>query len=124
MRMNVRKLLKAILLGLAGAACTAGWAQQEPVEPTAERAPTAASLWPSRFQAGDDTFTVYPPQLERWEGDRLDGRAAVAVQAAGSDAPVFGAVSLSARTQVDAGSAMVNVRDIAVTAGAFPSAGD
>src|SRR5262245_55862379 len=69
MQISLRKLLS---VALACAACSAGWAQQQSVEPTAEQPASAAPLWPSRFQAGEDEFTVYPPQLERWEGDRLE----------------------------------------------------
>jgi hypothetical protein len=112
---------------LAIAACAVGgasWAEQEAEEPGTQRAFTAPQLWPSRFYLGDDVFTVYPPQLERWERDRLDGRAAVAVQAAGAEAPVFGVVSLSARTDVDPASGMVTVRDIDAGSGSFPTAAD
>ncbi len=108
-------MIGAFALGGAGRA-------EEPGEPAIERAEAPQPPWPSRFYLGEDAFTVYPPQLERWELDRLEARAAVAVQAAGAEAPIFGAVSLSARTDVDAVSAMVTVRDIVTSSGSFPAA--
>ena len=83
---------------------------------------TSAFPWPYQFSDSGVAFTVYPPQLERWQGERLEGQVAVAAQAAGADKPTFGVVSLSARTETDA-SGMVKVRDIVVSRASFPTAG-
>jgi hypothetical protein len=83
-----------------------------------------APLWPYRFDVEGEAFTVYPPQLERWSGGRLEGRAAVAVQSQGADTPVFGIVSFTARTEVDEASGMVALRDINAASGSFPTATD
>ena len=89
--------------------------------------PVASSLspssfpWPNQFDEGGQAFTVYPPQLQRWQADRLEGQAAVAVQPVGADRPVFGLVWLSARTEVDS-SGMVKVRDITASRASFPTA--
>jgi len=100
-----------------------GCAQQPPQASAADEVVTPQpELWPSRFYLGDDAFTVYPLQLERWERDRLEGRSAVAVLRAGTDRPVFGIVSVSARTDVDADSSMVTVHDLTVSSGRFPTA--
>ncbi len=102
------------LASLAIAACVltgAGWAGQEADEPATEQASTQP-LWPSRFYVGEDAFTVYPPQLDGWQGERLQARAAVAVQPAGAQRPVFGMVWLSARTVVESASGTLTVRDI------------
>ena len=85
---------------------------------------SSAPLWPYRFDVDGETFTVYPPQLERWTGNRLEGRAAVAVQPEDAERPVFGIVSLTARTQVDEASGTVTVRDIDAASGSFPTATD
>jgi len=77
--------------------------------------------WPNQFEDGGHAFTVYPPQLERWQADRLEGQAAVAVQPAGADRPVFGVVWLSARTEVD-GAGMVKVSNITASRASFPTA--
>src|SRR5262245_57634650 len=98
-------------------------------EPTAAEqvisvTPTAPSSfpWPYQFNDGGVAFTVYPPQLGRWQGERLEGEAAVAARAADADKPVFGVVSLSARTETDA-TGMVKVRDVVVSRASFPTAG-
>ena len=85
MQMSLRKLLIVTLLGIStGAVWVAGWAAQQPAGQGVEPAASPTPLWPRQFQAAGAAFTVYPPQLERWEGDRLEGRAAVAVEAAGT----------------------------------------
>jgi len=52
----------------------ASQAQSNDEEAVAETAPLASlSTWPHSSIQGDLTFTVYPPQLDRWQGDRLEG---------------------------------------------------
>jgi len=96
---------------------------QAPVEAAPIAASPAASPfpWPNQFTEAGQAFTVYPPQLDRWQGDRLEGQAAVAVQPAGAEKPFFGVVWLSARTEVDS-SGMVKVRDITASRASFPTA--
>ncbi|HSC27591.1 MAG TPA: hypothetical protein VLD67_09965, partial [Vicinamibacterales bacterium] len=118
MSTSVRNLLVAALAVAAWALGPAGWAQEDSDELSASQ----SQLWPIRFQVGDDAFTVYPLQLERWERDRLDARAAVAVQPPGAERPLFGVVSVSARTDVDQRSGMVTVRDIEARTASFPTA--
>jgi hypothetical protein len=124
MSTSIRNILGAAALAVA--ACTistASWALKDADEASADQAAASQSqLWPSRFYAGDDAFTVYPLQLERWESDRLEARAAVAVQPADADRPLFGVVSVSARTDVDQASGMVTVHDIEAGSGSFPTA--
>jgi len=124
MNTSIRRRLGVATLALAACAVSAvSRAQEQADEVPADSAVASQSqLWPSRFYVGDDAFTVYPLQLERWERDRLDGRAAVAVQAAGADRPIFGVVSVSARTDVDQASGMVSVHDIEASSGSFPTA--
>jgi hypothetical protein len=121
---SIRNILG--VAALAVAACTIGaasGAQEDAGEAPADRAAASQPQpWPTRFWVGDDAFTVYPLQLERWERDRLDARAAVAVQAAGADRPLFGVVSVSARSDVDQASGMVTVHDIEARSGSFPTA--
>jgi hypothetical protein len=106
----------------------AGQAQTGDNQTAAEAAAVSAPLpaspfpWPNQFSEGGQAFTVYPPQLDRWQGDRLEGQAAVAVQPAGADKPVFGVVWLSARTDVDSATGMVKVRDITASRASFPTA--
>ena len=89
--------------------------------PTTPLSP-ASFPWPSQFDEGGQAFTIYPPQLSRWQADRLEGQAAVAVQPSGADKPVFGVMWLSARTEVDS-AGMVKVKDISASRASFPTAG-
>jgi len=118
----LRTALIGVVLGLA--VCGAGLAQTSE-EPLAIPAPPEASpvAWPRQFSHGDSTFTIYPPQLDRWQGDRLEGRAAVAVQSASSDKPSFGVVTLTARTEADS-AGMVLVRELTASRASFPAATD
>ncbi len=96
---------------------------QAPVEtvPAASSPASSPFPWPYQFSEAGQAFTVYPPQLDRWQGDRLEGQAAVAVQPAGAEKPFFGVVWLSARTEVDS-TGMVKVRDITASRASFPTA--
>ncbi|HZU95066.1 MAG TPA: hypothetical protein VFF73_00045, partial [Planctomycetota bacterium] len=38
--------------------------------------------WPRTFDEGGLKFTLYQPQLEKWDGTRLLGRSAVSVESA------------------------------------------
>ena len=90
--------------------------------PSSSSATPNAFPWPNQFTQDGVAFTVYPPQLDLWQGDQLDARAAVLVQPAGAQKPVFGIVWLSARTRVDDSTGMVTVRGITASHASFPSA--
>jgi hypothetical protein len=123
--MNRRIHKLGVALAIAGCAMGGvGQAQQDNQLSPAVESVALTPFWPNRFHQGEDAFTVYPPQFERWERDHLEGRAAVAVQPEGAERPIFGVVSLSARTEVDAGTGIVVVRKFEVAAGDFPTAPD
>lgn len=125
MKAFIRWALSSTALTLA-VCCTPGvsLAQGSDGPAQVDTEPAGSPTWPHQFNQGDLGFTVYPPQLDRWQGDRLEGRAAVAVQVAGSDKPSFGVVSLTARTEVDNATGTVSVRDIVVSRASFPTATD
>lgn len=88
--------------------------------------------WPTQVAEGDARFRVYQPQFEKWEGDRIDGRAAVAILGPDGEADGFGMVWLSARTTTDrtavdsAGTGQsggtVTIGDITLSRAEFPTA--
>ncbi len=124
MKAFIRWALSSSALALAACCMSGSSLAQISDEPAViDAAPAGSPLtWPHQFNQGELGFTVYPPQLDRWQGDRLEGRAAVAVQVAGSDKPSFGVVSLTARTEVDNATGTVRVRDITVSRASFPTA--
>ncbi len=62
-----------------------------------------APPWPLQFTQNGRTFQIYQPQVDRWENNRLEGRAAVAVSDQTGAPPRFGVVHVAARTDLDPG---------------------
>ena len=86
--------------------------------PAAAAAP--ADPWPRKLELAKATLLVYQPQINRWDGNQLDFRAAVAVQAAGSRQESFGVIFATARTQVDKAARTVVLENVAVYKSDFP----
>ncbi len=85
--------------------------------------PSGAGLgWPREMDAGGMHFTIYQPQVDQWKKDRLQERAAVTVTRSGDSTPLYGIVSLTARTDVDKESRTVMLEDLKVTSVSFPAA--
>ena len=75
---------------------------------TAQTPPAAAPAnalpqdpWPRQVDLSNATLLVYQPQINKWEGNQLDFRAAVAIQPTGATRETFGTFFATARTQVD-----------------------
>ena len=82
----------------------------------------ADSGWPQEVDERGFHFVIYQPQVDRWKKDHLDARAAVTATLAGASAPLYGIVSLTARTDVDKESRMVTLEDLKVLSVTFPAA--
>ncbi len=80
--------------------------------------------WPRTFQAQDSTVTVYQPQVEKWTGNELEARAAVAIQGPAAATPTFGVVWFSARTDVNKTTRTVQLHDFAIEKVHFPTGGE
>src|SRR5262249_58632096 len=78
--------------------------------------------WPKVFTISGAKYTLYQPQVDKWDGYNFEGHAAVAVLPAGSKDPVFGAVEITAVTDVAKVSRTVHFRDVKIARGVFPSA--
>lgn len=79
--------------------------------------------WP-RVYTNSVVIAIYQPQIEKWEGQDLESRSAVAITSASGTAPVYGVAWLRARTDVDKGAGVVTLNDIQVTQVKFPTAPD
>lgn len=77
--------------------------------------------WPRVLVEGNVTNTIYPPQVDFWDGYKLIGRCAVAVQPASQAQPVFGVATIQAVTLVDKTARMVTLKSIQITSADFPS---
>jgi hypothetical protein len=87
----------------------------------AARAP-AVPDWPKVAKLGDATIDVYLPQLDSWDGHRLEAHNAVSIRTTASAPPIFGVASVSAYTQVDKGARQVTLENIRIEEVHFPSA--
>ena len=92
--------------------------------PAASREGTGNTPWPRETTEGGRTFTVYQPQIEKWDGVRLHARAAVSVESAASPLQHFGVVWFSARADVDKVNRLVALADFRVDKVTFPSEPD
>ena len=79
--------------------------------------------WPQVMEGQSFTVTMYEPQIDSWEGNTFEARAAVSV-VEGDDPPVFGAVWISGRFEVDRDTRMVDFFDITIPTVAFPEASE
>src|SRR6266446_5825525 len=83
-----------------------------------------AGPWPRELTSGDNTFSIFQPQYDRWEQGRLDGRSAVAVGGLASPDPRYGVVWFTTRTQVDKETQMVTLEELTVSKTDFPTVPD
>lgn len=81
-----------------------------------------AEVWPRVFVADGVTNRIYQPQVDAWDGFNLKARVAASVQPTGAARPVFGLLTVTARTVVDKTERTVAVEDPQVTQAQFPTA--
>ncbi len=81
--------------------------------------------WPVEIQAeGGWTVTLYQPQVDSLEGTHLETRAAVSVVGPGVPEPVFGAVWITARLDIDRDRRLVRVESVQVPQVRFAEASE
>ena len=80
--------------------------------------------WPRTFASGADTFTVYPPQVDKWSENLIDLYCAVELKEGKENAPKYGVVWFQARTEVDKVNRLVMLDQAKVTRVKFPVAQD
>ena len=140
--MNIRRLLGVVAFGVAGAltGCASqpapAWGPPPPAAVTtppgfgtpapqpAPPQPPNPDPWPRQISLTNATVLVYQPQVEKWEGNRLDFRAAVAVRASGSKEETFGVIWGTARTEVDRSARRVTLEDFTLIKSNFPTLPD
>jgi hypothetical protein len=88
----------------------------------AAQAPPTAPDWPRVIKTGETTLSFYLPQLDSWDGSRLEAHAAVSVQTSAKTPPVFGVAFIAADTQVDKGARQVTLENLRIEKVHFPSA--
>ncbi|SDD66822.1 hypothetical protein SAMN05216345_11352 [Cupriavidus sp. YR651] len=98
----------ALLTGASPAALAASAGK---TASTAQKLPSLA--WPRNFDAAGEHIEMYQPEIEKWEGNRMSGRAAVAVGAK-DGTPTYGVVRFSATADIDKPSSLVQLTQIQV----------
>ena len=114
--MYSRKGLTAVALALLATLAWSGAARAQ----GAGGAVAVSDVWPREFTLGNATLLLYQPQIDAWEGNRIDFRAAVGVTPTGSNQQTFGVIWGTARTQVDRVARMVTLEALTLTRSNFP----
>ena len=77
--------------------------------------------WPRKATHGDETISMYEPQLEAWRGDELRAYAAIAVASKAHKAAKYGVVWFTAQTEVDKVNRQVTLENFQITRVKFPT---
>src|SRR5262249_50384790 len=121
---RTRGLARALVASAIALACTVvpnpGEGQSPPFPPAAEQ--VTPDPWPRTIERGGAKFSLYQPQVDRWDAPHIEAHAAVSVQAAGDKEPVFGIIAILAETEVDRESRTVYFREIRIAKATVPSA--
>ena len=91
----------------------------------AAAAPAAAQLpadpWPRVVDLSNGQVLVYQPQVNKWDGNRIDFRSALAIKPTGAKEETFGVIFANARTQVDKVARTVVFENLQITKTDFPT---
>jgi hypothetical protein len=109
-----------IVLVAAQGSLTAAFAQNAPAA-AAPSAALPADPWPRDVSIPSAAILVYQPQVNKWDGNQIDFRAALAIKPTGAQQETFGVVFATARTQVDKVTRMVVFEDLKITKADFPT---
>lgn len=77
--------------------------------------------WPRKATRGEETITMYQPQVEAWEGDELRAYAALALVSKTDKTTKYGVLWFTARTEVDKVNRQVTLNDFRITKVKFPA---
>ena len=105
----------------AGPAQGQASASAAPAASAAARAAPPADPWPRVVDLSNGQALVYQPQVNKWDGNQLDFRAAVAIKPVGAKDESFGVIFATARTQVDKVARTVVFENLQVTKSDFPT---
>jgi len=77
------------------------------------------SGWPKDLQYDKGTISIYQPQIEVFEQNKIEARAAIAIKVKGK-APVFGAMWFTSKAETDLDEREIIFNDLVVEALKFP----
>ncbi len=80
--------------------------------------------WPQEIVAEEATIVVYQPQPEGLDGNVLSARAAMSLEVANREEPIFGAFWFTAKIDTDRDTGTALIRDVKVTSVRWPDSKD
>ncbi|MEM1142680.1 MAG: carbohydrate-binding family V/XII [Pseudomonadota bacterium] len=83
-----------------------------------------AITWPQQIDGDEGSLTIYQPQPESLEGNRLTARAAISLELKGGGEPTFGAMWFESRLSTDKRQGTVEILEIDVTKVTWPDSKD
>ena len=83
--------------------------------------PRVDEAWPRKATRGDETISMYQPQLEVWKDDELHAYAALALESKTKSTTKYGVVWFTARTEVDKVNRQVTLDNFQITKVKFPT---
>ncbi len=114
-------LIAAVLVSTAApGALVIGTAHAQAASTAQKLAPLS---WPRNFDVASDHVELYQPEIEKWDGNRISGRAAVAIGAKQAT-PTYGVVRFSAQADIDKPSSLVQLSDIQIDSVDVPTRPD
>src|SRR5262249_3374219 len=97
---------------------------QAPSSLTGAAGTQTTTEWPKVIKAGAATISVYLPQLDSWDGSRLEAHSAISITPSDNDPPVVGVLVVIWDTQGDKGARPVTLDGLRIARVKFPSAPD
>jgi hypothetical protein len=79
-----------------------------------------ANNWPREIESNEGIITIYQPEIESLNNNRMESRSAVSVTTKDNPAPVFGAMWFDCRISTDLDERTVALLDLKVVAENFP----
>src|ERR1700751_2622178 len=89
--------------------------------PETQAGPHVDEAWPRKASRGDETISMYQPQVEAWEVDEVRAYAALALVSKTNKTTKYGVVWFTARTEVDKVNRQVTLDDFQITKVKFPT---
>ena len=119
-----RSLVLAVIAFAAGAVFGASTTAFAQAAAPAAAAKLPADPWPRDVGLTSAAVLVYQPQVNKWEGNQIDFRAALAIKPTGAKEETFGVIFATARTQVDKVARTVVFENLKITKIDFPTLPD
>ncbi|MGE5414881.1 MAG: hypothetical protein ACM3NW_11935 [Syntrophomonadaceae bacterium] len=126
MRRLLPRVFLVLSIGAAVAAFPALRGQDAPAPEPSDQEYQGDPQWPRVIEEGDTTFTIYQPQIDKFDATELEARAAVQVETQLGDKKqtTYGVIWITARTEIDKENRLVQLDDIQIVKANFPTAGD